>query len=201
MIRIFTGDDRVRAGQEIIRLLGKDHETIEGADLTPGDLPNIFKGVSLFTDQRHILIRDLLANKPVAEHLPNYLDTPHDIILQELKLDKRSSVYKTLKSSVPIKEFNPPRDQNAGLVFDIFHVAKRDGKRAVAMLEQIKPNQDPIMFFGLLASQALKDYNQRQGTKEKRALKELSKLDLQTKSTSIDPWLLIEACLLRLSQS
>ena len=201
MISIFTGDDRVKAGQEIIKLLGKDHETIEGADLTTNDLPNIFKGVSLFADQRHILIRDFLANKQVADRITDYLDTPHNIILQELKLDKRSALYKALKANkkVEIKEFNLPPDPNAKLVFDIYRTAKRDGKRAIAMLEQIKPNQDPIMFFGLLASQAIKDYSQNQGTKEKRTLKELSKLDLQMKSTSIDPWLLIEACLLRLS--
>ena len=199
MIRIFTGDNRVKAHQEITKLLGANYEVIEGADLVLGDLPNIFKGVSLFSDQRHILIRDLLANKQVADHLINYLDTPHDIILQELKIDKRSTAYKAIKDQIPITEFNLPKDPNAGLVFDIYRTAKRDGKRAIKMLEQIKPTQDPMMFFGLLASQALKDYSQHQGIKEKRTLRELSKLDLQLKSTSIDPWLLIEACLLKLS--
>jgi len=201
MLKIFTGDDRIKAGQEIVKLLGENHETIEGADLTANDLPSIFKGISLFTDQRRILIRDLLANKPVAERLTDYLDTPHLIILQELKLDKRSAIYKTLKANknIEIKEFTLPPDPNRNLVFDIYRTAKRDGKRAITMLEQIKPSQDPIMFFGLLASQALKDYSQNQGTKEKRVLQELSKLDLQLKSTSVDPWLLIEACLLRLN--
>ena len=200
MLKIFTGDDRVRAGQEIIKLLGPDHETIEGADLTTNDLPSIFKGVSLFAETRNILIRELLTNKQTADHLINYLDTPHNVIIQELKLDKRSAVYKALKAAkVEIKEFNLPPDPSYKLVFDIYRTAKRDGKQAIKQLEQIKPNQDPIMFFGLLASQALKDYNQHQGPKEKRTLKELSKLDLQMKSTSVDPWLLIEACLLRLS--
>lgn len=200
MLKIFTGDDRVRAGHEITRFLGLDHETIEGADLTASDLPSIFKGISLFAETRNILIRDLLANKQISDHLINYLDTPHNIILQELKLDKRSTTYKALKAAkVEIKEFNLPPDPSYKLVFDIFRTAKRDGKQAIKQLEQIKPNQDPIMFFGLLASQALKDYNQHQGPKEKRALHELSKLDLQMKSTSIDPWLLIEACLLKLS--
>ena len=199
MLKVFTGDDRIKAGQEIVKLLGPDHETIEGADLTPSDLPNLFKGVSLFTTTRHILIRDLLTNKQTADHLINYLDTPHDIIIQELKLDKRSAAYKALKAAkVEIKEFNLPPDPSYKLVFDIYRTAKRDGKKAVKQLEQIKPNQDPIMFFGLLASQALRDYSQSQDTKEKRTLKEFSQLDLQMKSTSIDPWLLIEACLLRL---
>ncbi len=202
MLKIFTGDDRVKARQEIVKLLGEDHETIEGADLTANDLPSIFKGISLFTDQRRILIRDLLANKQVVDRLTDYLDTPHLIILQELKLDKRSAIYKALKSNknIEIKEFALPPDPSYKLVFDIYRTAKRDGKRAITILEQIKPSQDPIMFFGLLVSQALKDYSQNQGIKEKRTLKELSKLDLQMKSTSVDPWLLIEACLLRLNQ-
>ena len=200
MLKIFTGDDRVRAGQEIVKLLGPDHETIEGTDLTPSDLPSIFKGISLFTETRNILIRDFLANKQTADHLINYLDTPHNIIIQELKLDKRSIAYKALKTAkVEIKEFNLPPDPSYKLVFDIYRTAKRNGQQAIKQLEQIKLSQDPIMFFGLLASQALKDYAGHPGTKEKKTLRELSQLDLQTKSTSIDPWLLIEACLLRLS--
>ena len=37
------------------------------------------------------------------------------------------------------------------------------------------------------------------GIKEKRALKELSDLDIKLKTTSFQPWLLIESFLLRLS--
>ena len=66
-------------------------------------------------------------------------------------------------------------------------------------LEKIKSEEDPIMFFGLLASQAIKDFSLRQGIKEKRALKELSDLDIKLKTTSFQPWLLIESFLLRLS--
>ena len=85
------------------------------------------------------------------------------------------------------------------LVFDIYRTAKRDGKRAVEMLGKIKQDEEPIRFCGLLISQALKDYARNPGAKEKRALKELSRLDLDLKSTSYSPWLLIEAFLLRVS--
>ena len=199
MLKIFTGDNRVRAGQEIKRELGDDYEVIDGADLMPNDLPTVFKGVNLFANTRNILIRDLSANKPVFEKLPDYLDTPHNIIILELKLDKLSATYKLLKNKIEIKDFPLPKEPNVGLVFDIYKTAKRDGRRAVADLRKIEPTQDPIMFFGLLASQALKDFAQKQGTKEKRALQELSKLDLQMKTTATDPWLLIEGFLLRLS--
>ncbi len=199
MLKIFYGEDRVRAKNEIQKILGNDYEIIEGPELEPSDLPNIFLGTSLLSTHRKILIRDLSENKPAFEKLPDYLDSPHDIILFETKLDKRSNVYKLLKDKIEIKEFIAKKDPNFDLVFGIYNTAKKDGKKAVKDLEKIKLSQDPIMFFGLLVSQALKDYGKNQGTKEKKALKELSKLDLNLKSSKLPSWLLIESFLLRLS--
>lgn len=199
MIKILTGDDRLKANREIERELGSDYEVIEGADLTLADLPSIFKGASLFGDERRILIRDVSGNKVVFEELVNYIDTPHKVMILELKLDKRASAYKNLKDKVEILEFNVVKNQNFGLVFDIYKTAKRDGKKAVEMLEKIKQDEDPIRFTGLLISQALKDYARNPGTKEKRALKELSKLDIELKTTSYSPWLLVSSFLLQIS--
>ena len=200
MIKVFYGDDRVRAKAEITKFLGtKDYEIIEGADLTPADLPSIFLGNSLFTDTRAILIRDFTANRPVYEQLPEYLNTPHQIAILDAKIDKRSATYKSLKDQIEFQEFTLPKNPNLNLVFDIYRTAKHDGEKAVKMLEKIQAEEDPIMFCGLLISQALKDFNQKQGTKEKRVLKELSKLDLDLKSTSLQPWLLVQSFLLRLS--
>ena len=199
MIQVFYGDDRVRAKSEISKILGDNYEVYDGPELESTDLPNLFLGNSLFSDARSILIRDFLANKTIADKLQDYLDTPHNVILFELKLDKRSTIYKTLKDQITFKEFALQKDPNLKLVFDIYKTAKTDGKKALAMLSKIKPEEDPMMFFGLLVSQAIKDYSLRQGIKEKRALKELSKLDLNLKSTSYQPWLLIESFLLRLS--
>ena len=198
MIKVFYGDDRVRAGQEIKRLLGSDHETIDGETITPADLPTIFYGTSLLTNSRHILIRDLTANKPVYEQLEKYLDTPHNIILLETKLDKRTATYKALKDKLEFKEFKLSENQDAKIIFDIYRTAKTDGLRAVKMLEGVKPTEDPIKFTGLLISQAIKDFTARQGSKEKNTLKALATLDLQMKSTKIDPWLLVESFLLEL---
>ena len=67
-------------------------------------------------------------------------------------------------------------------------------------LEKIERTQDPYMFFGLMVSQALKKLEWRpQGTKEKRSLKELSIIDMQMKSTAVEPWMLIKSFLLRLA--
>ena len=200
MIKVFYGDDRVRAKAEITKFLGtKDYEIIEGADLAPADLPSIFLGNSLFTGTRAILIRDFTANRPVYEKLPEYLNTSHQIAILDAKIDKRSATYKSLKDQIEFQEFTLPKNPNLNLVFDIYRTAKHDGEKAVKMLEKIQYEEDPIMFCGLLISQALKDFNQKQGTKEKRVLKELSKLDLDLKSTSLQPWLLVQSFLLRLS--
>ena len=199
MLKIFTGDDRIRAKAEIVKLLGPDYEVIEGATLEPSDLPSIFKGNTLFASTRNILIRDLSENKPAFEKLPDYTDTPHNIIILELKLDKRSAAYKAIKDKIEIKEFTMSKNPNLRLVFDIYKIAKTNGEKAVQTLSGLKSEEDPIMFFGLIVSQAIKDYQAHQGIKEKRVLKELAKVDLQMKSTQLDPWLLVESFLLRLS--
>lgn len=77
MIKVFYGDDRVKAKQEIKRLLGDDYEVLDGPEITANDLPSIFLGASLFAEKRRILIRDFTANKSVYDELPTYLDTPH----------------------------------------------------------------------------------------------------------------------------
>ena len=199
MIKIFYGNDRIKAKAKITELLGKDYEIIEGPELTEQDLPSVFFGASLFADTRSILIRDLSSNKPVFSKLPEYLNTPHNVIIFELNLDKRSTTYKELKTSIEITEFKLPESTNFSIAFDIYRTAKKDGKKALTMLDRIKNDEDPMMFFGLLASQAIKDYAARQGSKEKRALKELSKIDILMKTTSSQPWLLIESFLLQVS--
>ena len=199
MIKVFYGDDRVKAKQAIDKYLGQDYEVIDCAELNPSDLPTIFLGNSLFATTRNILLRDFTANKSVYELLPDYLDTPHNIALLELKLDKRSATYKELKDKISFEEFTLPKNQNFSVVFDIYRTAKRDGKRAVSMLKSIEQTEDPIMFFGLLVSQALKDYDLKPGKKEKQIIKELAKVDLQMKTTKVEPWLLVESFLIRLS--
>ncbi|MBQ9181006.1 hypothetical protein IJ135_02860 [Candidatus Saccharibacteria bacterium] len=198
MLKLFYGDDRVRAMQEVTKLLGQDHEVIDGADITLSDLPSIFLGTSLLSSSRKILIRDFTENRPAAAELGKYLQTPHDIILLESKLDKRGNFYKENKDNLEIREFKLP-EANFGAVFDIYRTAKRDGARAIKMLKDIEPTEEPAMFVGVMVSQALKDFAAHPGVRERRALKELSVIDIQMKSSGVEPWLLIEGFLLRLS--
>lgn len=200
MIKIFVGDDRIRAKQAIVQFLGQDYEVFDGPDLMEDDLLNICSGNSLLSLHRSILIRDLSKNKSLFEKIPDYLDTQHSVALLEQKLDKRSSVYKALKEKKMVFQFDLNPGADYGKVFNIFSVAKQNGLKAIDMLEEIKNQEDPMMFFGLLASSAIKDFGRNQGTKEKQVLKLLSRLDLRIKSSSMDPWLLIESFLVQLSR-
>ena len=199
MIRGFYGDDRVKAGQEIKKFLGENYEVVEGENLMPGDLPSLFMGGSLFDEERAILVRDILANKAVSEKIVDYVETPHKIVFLETKLDKRLAAYKDLKDRVEFKEFKLPENADYKLVFDIYKVAKRDGKKAVEMLAKIQEGQEPMMFTGLMASQAIRDFVAHPGAKEKRVLHELSKLDMNLKSSKLPSWLLVQAFLLQLA--
>lgn len=198
MLKVFYGDDRVRANAEIKKLLGENYEIVDGPDLVETDLPSVFFGTTLFADRRNILIRDLSENKPLFDKLPDYITTPHNIILLETKLDKRSAAYKTLKDQIEFTEFKLPPAQDFRLIFDIYKTARKNGPAAVKLLEKVKSAEDPIMFFGLMVSQALKDFTAHQGTKEAKNLKTLAEFDLKMKTTKVDPWLLVESCLLTL---
>ncbi len=165
---------------------------MDAADLTPKDLPSIFKGTTIFDAKRRILLRDFTANSSIYPEITKYLDTPHDIVILETKLDKRTTTYKAIKDQLEIREFKLPPKTDFREVYDIYNVAKRNGKRSVEMLKKIEPDEDPIRFTGLLVSQALKDFNPK-------VLKELSDIDIKMKSSKIDPWLLVESFLLKIS--
>lgn len=199
MLRVFVGEDRVSAETALKRLIGDNYEVFEGENLGVGDLPSIFQGVSLFeTGKRRILLKNLSENAAVWEKIAEYAGTGHEVVVWELKIDKRSVGYKNLKTAgVETQEFALKAKPEAKMVFGVLDMALRDGRRAVAQVEQIELEQDPYMFFGLLVTQALKKFEQRGGVREKRLLKELAKLDMEMKTTGLEPWMLIKAFLLR----
>ncbi len=200
MIRIFYGDDRITISNKIKKEFGENYEVFDGENLKFDDLPSIFLGTSLLSDDRKILIKDFSGNRDVFEKILDYLNTTNDVVIWEAKFDKRTTISKELKKAgVEIFEYKLLEPTNKNEVFNIFDTAMVDGARAVKMVEKLENDQDPYMFFGLLVSQAIKKFEWRQGTKEKRVLKELSKLDKQMKSTAIQPWTLIKSFLVRLS--
>lgn len=201
MLRVYSGEDRVAAEKAIQSLLGGKYEVFEGENLTETDLPSIFRGTTLFDiEKRRILLKDLGENPGVFEKVVDYVDTEYEVVVWETKLDKRSAGYKRLKEAgVELKDFPLKKPPEAGLVFNILNTALRNGPEAVKMCEKIELTQDPYMFFGLMVTQGLKKFEERQGAREKKVLKELAKLDMQMKTTSMEPWMLVKAFLLRVA--
>lgn len=211
MIYIFKGSDRAKIAAEIEKILGDSYEVFEGENLGVQELMNIFHGTSLFGEKRRILIKDLTpapkkgeddgkARIDFYEKMEEYADTQHTVVIWESYTTQRASYKRFIKlKNVTEKKFDKTKPVDSRKVFDIMDIAYRDGQRAVQMLNEIKGENDPYMFFGLMASQAIRKYGMLAGEKEKRVLVELSRLDMQMKSVNIEPWTLISSFLLRLS--
>lgn len=201
MIKVFYGEDRIKARKAIDRLFGTDYEVIEAENLTTSDMASVFLGTSLFGEKRTILVKDLSANKECWEMVSNFVDDcSHDIVLWEAKLDKRSAAYKILSKNknVEFKEFAAAEDPNNKLVFDILDAAMRGDNSAVKMCEKIEQTNDPYMFMGLMVSQAIKKL-QYNNAKAAKTLKILAEADVNMKSTGIEPWTLIKMALLKIA--
>ncbi len=201
MIRVFYGEDRVRARKMIDKQLGDGYEIFEAENLTTSDMASLFLGVSLFGEERRILVKNLSDNKECWAMLPDFVeDCTHDVIIWENKLDKRSAAYKVLsrEKRIEFKEFALAEDANKKIVFDIFDIALRgDGMGAVKACEKIEATNEPYMFMGLMVTQAIKKL-QYNNAKASKALKILAQADMDMKTTGIEPWKVIKMALLKM---
>lgn len=201
MLKIFYGGNRLAAEKAIKQELGEGFEVYEGEGLELSDLPNIFQGTSLFeTKKRRILLKNVSENPVVWEKMADYAATETEVIVWEMKLDKRTAGYKRLtEAGVAMREFPEVASPESKLVFNILDLALKDGESAVREVEKIELTQDPYMVFGLFVTQTLKKYDQSGGAvKERKLLKKLAVLDMQMKTATIEPWTLIKAMLLEI---
>jgi DNA polymerase III delta subunit len=200
MMYVFYGDDRVRATKEVEKVLGKEYEIFDGEELEEADLVDLFLGRSLLAEKRKILIRDLSLKKEMWEKLPEFIEgTENEIVLLEPSFNKSLKTSKAIvKAGAKVQEFKLKPKTDPRAVFEIFRIAQRDGARAVEELRKIEDTQEPFMFFGLIATQAVKELGYRAGKHEKAVVKELGKIDMIMKGSEMEPWMLIESFLLRM---
>lgn len=213
MIYVFYGTDRIKISAKVKQILGENYEIFNGENLSADDLPNLFLGRTIFSSQRKVLVKDITPARGESSRLSNtlgerdfyeiaaeYLDTPHEIVIWETNISQKKSFKDFIKlPQVEAEKIDQAAQVDFRKVFGVYDAAWTDGKRALRLLEEIKAKEDPYMFVGLLSTQAIKSYERHQGRKEKRVLKELSKLDIAMKSTSYDPWMLISSFLLQIS--
>ena len=120
MIRVLVGENSFAITEKLKELraaFSGTPESYDGDTLTKEQAADLFGGVTLFAEERFIVIRDLSKNSDIWTQLPELLHRQADtttIILIEEKLDKRTATYKTLKKEGVIAEFPAWTDRDTG---------------------------------------------------------------------------------------
>lgn len=124
MIHFFTGENSFalnRAIQDVIESwvgdivhdnagLTNQPEHIDGSELQPRDLPDLFTATTLFAQRRLIVIKGLSENTASWNALPPMLprlSDDIDVVFADAKPDKRTSVFKALKAAANYQDFLP----------------------------------------------------------------------------------------------
>lgn len=111
MISLLSGDNTFeaeRAVQALVSQFSGVAERVDGSTLELRQLPDLLMGVTLFADKRLVIIKNLSENKDVwanfGDWLPRISDDI-DVVLVEVKPDKRTVTYKDLKKQATVTEF------------------------------------------------------------------------------------------------
>lgn len=85
-------------------------EKIDGDSISADNLADLLSGVSLFSSNRLVIIRDASSNKEVWDKLPDYIQTDTQLILIESSPDKRTKTFKQLQKQATVTEFKNKTD-------------------------------------------------------------------------------------------
>lgn len=205
MLHIYYGDDRAKSDAAAKKVLGQNYEIIDAENLELSDLPTIFMGASLFeTDSRKILLKGLADKKELFDELEKYLNTPHEIVILETKIDGKWGSFKNLKKAqnIDIVENKIPEDpKERWLAFNIYDLALKNPDAAIKILRENEETEDPYAMIGAWATSAIKNLKSAPNSKHNRTIvKKLAEIDnlLKTTKFSESPWPILESFLLRL---
>lgn len=117
MIYAFAGSNWFSLRQEVDSLTNNfmakngslNIEKFDCADKEKSELIASIQSVSLFSEQKLIIVENLFIYKEITEDLNKFLDSIDDtvtFVIVEKTIDKRSSYYKNLKKLPNFKEFN-----------------------------------------------------------------------------------------------
>jgi len=122
VILTFTGENSFAvavAERQLVAAFAQKHgpngvERVDAEDLTLARLPDLLQGSTLFAPARLVVLKNLGANKPMLEPLVQALaSVPDDttLVIADAALDKRTKLYKFLKTNSTFKEFAALSDQ------------------------------------------------------------------------------------------
>lgn len=120
MITLLTGENSFEVEQRLAQFMtdfAGAPEKFDGAELELKQLPDLLMGMSLFSEQRLVVIRGLSGNKPVWDALPDWLERMSDdihLVLVEAKPDKRTRSYKALQKVAKVQDFKLWTERDAG---------------------------------------------------------------------------------------
>lgn len=205
MIHLYYGEDRLKSEEMAKQILGADYENIDAENLEIEDLPTIFLGTSLFdVGTRKILIKGLAERKELFEEIEKYLETPHEIVILENKINGNWTGLKNLKKSknIDLVENKLVEDKALrNLAFNVYDTALRNPENAVKMLREKEDKIDAYQTLGAWGFKALENLKKAPGSKKNREIvKELAKIDILLKTTKYSerPWMVLESFLLKL---
>lgn len=116
MIITLTGENSfavAAAEQQLAQAFTKKHgqhgvEQVDAEGVTPANLPDLLQGSTLFAQKRLVVIKNISANKPLLEPLTAALGSAASdttVVIADPTLDKRTKLYKFLKTHSTFKEF------------------------------------------------------------------------------------------------
>jgi DNA polymerase III subunit delta len=104
-----------QAERQLIEAFSAKHgpsgiERVDGEALEASRLPDLLQGVTLFAPVRLVIIKEVSSNKPLLEPLSDMLAKAADettVVIADSHLDKRTKLYKLLKSKSNFQDFAP----------------------------------------------------------------------------------------------
>lgn len=119
MIILLTGDNIYEIDQalgEIVASHAGEAERLDADTLEPRHLTDIFQGVSLFSENRLVVIRHASDNASLWQALEVWLERESDttVVLVEPKLDKRTKTYKQFVKYADVRVFTAWGERDTG---------------------------------------------------------------------------------------
>ncbi len=111
MITLLTGENDfalAAALRTLVRDDGAQAEVFEAGDLEVSQLPDLLAGVTLFSSERYIVIKNVDEHKQLWEELEKWVEKISEdtqLVLTARKPDKRTRTYKLLAKQATIREY------------------------------------------------------------------------------------------------
>ncbi|MBS7346655.1 MAG: DNA polymerase III subunit delta [Candidatus Sacchiramonaceae bacterium] len=177
---VLYGENSFERARELAKLSklakkdGFDIERIDGENLASSDMVSLVSGISLLSEKRFIVVKNLSLNAGVWAVLDEFISKiSSDIILViiEDKLDKRTKAFKAISKIADMREFKVLTPKDAGLLAETARgIAKVNGESMtlkdakflvnwVGVSEwKVKSAIDRLAIIGDLSEAAIKKY-------------------------------------------